>query len=337
MKRFTALMDALYIGMAAFADVIVMKSGARFTGTVKHIEGGTIDFASEDVGDIKIKQANVVSMTTDAAKPVEFTDKRIETGVIARGEGGFTLDGKPLDMGSVKSVAPKAETWHGSVNVSATAARGNSVSESVSALATVSRRWEKDRFGGSLSYNFAQSGDSREDKQKTANRFELQAQEDHFWSSMLYGYVSGNYEYDSIMNLDYRYRLGAGLGVQWLDGRVFDNLGKWSFSQEVGLTWVNERFESSLDDSYAAFSYAHHLIWDPSWIDGFNFTHNLVYLPELSEWQDNYLIDSDVGFTYAFRANWQLYGRIEWDYKSKVGAGTKHSDLRYSLGVGYKW
>ena len=337
MKHFTALMGALCIGMAAFADVIVMKSGARFTGTVKHIEGGTIDFASEDVGDIKIKQANVVSMTTDAAKPVEFTDKRIETGVIACGEGGFTLDGKPLDMGSVKSVVPKAETWHGSVNVSATAARGNSVSESVSALATVSRRWEKDRFGGSLSYNFAQSGDSREDKQKTANRFELQAQEDHFWSSMLYGYVSGNYEYDSIMNLDYRYRLGAGLGVQWLDGRVFDNLGKWSFSQEVGLTWVNERFESSLDDSYAAFSYAHHLIWDPSWIDGFNFTHNLVYLPELSEWQDNYLIDSDVGFTYAFRANWQLYGRIEWDYKSKVGAGTKHSDLRYSLGVGYKW
>ena len=44
-----------------------------------------------------------------------------------------------------------------------------------------------------------------------------------------------------------------------------------------------------------------------------------------------------MGFTYAFRANWQLLGKIEWDYKSKVGAGTKHSDLRYMLGIGYKW
>ena len=50
-----------------------------------------------------------------------------------------------------------------------------------------------------------------------------------------------------------------------------------------------------------------------------------------------YLIDSDVGFTYAFMADWQLIGKIEWDYKSKVGAGAKHSDLRYLLGLGYKW
>ena len=36
-------------------------------------------------------------------------------------------------------------------------------------------------------------------------------------------------------------------------------------------------------------------------------------------------------------ADWQLLGKIEWDYKSKVGAGAKHSDLRYTLGVGYQW
>ena len=148
---------------------------------------------------------------------------------------------------------------------------------------------------------------------------------------------NGKYEYDRIMNLDYRYRVGAGLGIQWLEGRAFENLGKWSFSQEAGLTWVKERYASSLDDDYLAFRYAHHLAWDPNWITGFNFTHNFEYIPELSDWEENYIIDSDVGFTYAFRANWQLLGKIEWDYKSKVGAGTKHSDLRYMLGIGYKW
>ena len=337
MKRILVCVSALYVGLVASADVIVMKSGAQFIGTVKHIEGGTIDFASDDVGDIKIKQDNVVSMTTDKANPVEFNDKHVETGVVGRDEKGFTLDGDALDMGKVKSVNPTPETWHGSLNLSATAARGNTVSESVSLFADLARRWEKDRLTGSAAYNFAQSGDSKEDKQKTSNRFELQAQEDHFWTSMFYSYINGKYEYDRIMNLDYRYRIGLGLGVQWLEGRAFENFGKWSFNQEAGLTWVKERYASSLDDDYWAFRYAHHLAWDPNWIEGFNFTHNFEYLPELSDWEENYIIDSDVGFTYAFRANWQLLGKIEWDYKSKVGAGTKHSDLRYMLGVGYKW
>ena len=184
MKKILVCVSAFYVALAASADVIVMKSGAKFVGTVKHIEGGTIDFSSEDVGEIKIKQDNVVSMTTDKANPVEFNDKRIETGVVARGEGGFTLDGKPLDMGEVKAVVPTPETWHGSLNLSASAARGNTVSESVALFADIARRWEKDRITGSAAYNFAQSGDSKEDKQKTSNRFELQAQEDHFWTSM---------------------------------------------------------------------------------------------------------------------------------------------------------
>ena len=60
MKKILVCASAFYVALAASADVIVMKSGAKFVGTVKHIEGGTIDFASEDVGDIKIKQDNVV-------------------------------------------------------------------------------------------------------------------------------------------------------------------------------------------------------------------------------------------------------------------------------------
>ena len=337
MKRILICASALCMGLAASADVIVMKSGAKFVGTVKHIEGGTIDFASEDVGDLKIKQDNVVTMTTDKPNPVEFNDKRIETGVVGRDEKGFTLDGDALNMNEVKSVNPTPQTWHGSINLSATAARGNTVSEAVSVFGDIARRWESDRVTGSAAYNFAQSGDSKEDKQKTANRFEIQAQEDHFWTSMLYNYVNGKYEFDKIMHLDYRYRVGAGFGLQWLEGRAFEHLGKWSFSQEAGIAWVKERYESSLDDDYAAFRYAHHLSWDPNWVAGFNFTHNFEYLPELGDWADNYLIDSDVGFTYAFMADWQLIGKIEWDYKSKVGAGAKHSDLRYLLGVGYKW
>ena len=146
MKKILVGISAFYVAFAAFADVIVMKSGAKFIGTVKHISGGTIEFSSEDVGDIKIKQDNVVSMTTDAAKPVEYVDESEASGVVACSNGVYSLDGKDLDMKQVKAVVPKKESWHGSVNLSASAARGNTVSETVTLMADAARRWENDRF-----------------------------------------------------------------------------------------------------------------------------------------------------------------------------------------------
>ena len=53
MKKILVCLSAFYVALAASADVIVMKSGAKFIGTVKHISGGTIQFSSADVGDIK--------------------------------------------------------------------------------------------------------------------------------------------------------------------------------------------------------------------------------------------------------------------------------------------
>ena len=337
MKKTLVCATAFCIALVASADVIVMKSGAKLIGTVKHISGGTIEFASDDVGTVKIKQDNVVSMTTDEAKPVEYVDEREESGVVSCSNGVYSIDGRTVDMKEVKAVVPVKETWHGSVNLSASAARGNTVSETVTLMADAARRWENDRFTAAAAYYFAQSGDSKESKQKTDDRFEIHAQEDHFWTKMFYSYINGKYEYDRIMELDYRLRLGAGIGLQWLEGRAFDGFGAWSFNQELGASWVKERYESDFTDDYAAFRYAHHLTWDPGWLDGFLFTHNFEYLPDTADWAENYIIDSDFGFTYAFKANWQLLGRVEWDYKSVVGEGTKHSDLRYTLGLGYKW
>ena len=116
---------------------------------------------------------------------------------------------------------------------------------------------------------------------------------------MFYSYINGKYEYDRIMELDYRLRLGAGIGLQWLEGRSFDGLGTWSFNQELGASWVKERYESAFTDDYAAFRYAHHLTWDPGWLDGFLFTHNFEYLPDTADWAENYIVDSDFGFTYG--------------------------------------
>ena len=319
------------------ADVIVFKSGSKLTGKVVRIEGGNIMFDSDDVGSVKIAQDKVASMTTEKENTIQYNDRTTEDAVVNMKDGVYTASGKKLDMGNVKAVNPEVEKWHGSANLSATAARGNTISEKVTFLADVNRRWEKDRLTGNFGYYFAQSGTDHDNKTKNEDRIALELQEDHFWATKVYTYINGKFERDGINALQYRYRLGGGLGYQWLDGQVFESTGKWSFSQEVGLAYIKEKYEHLKDDDRATFRYGHHASWAPCWLDKLLFTHNFEYLPDLDDWAENYLINTDIGFTYELTGSWQLMGKWEWEYNSNPGGRTKSSDLRYTLGLGYKW
>lgn len=336
-KAVVAVACAAACAWGAWADAVVFKSGARLTGEVVRIAGDVITFKSDDVGEVKIAAGKVATLETARANTVQYVDKTTEEGVVALTNGVYTLTGRPLDMARVKAVNPEAEAWHGAVNFSGTAARGNTTSEKVALTANAARRWEKDRYTGSFGYYFAQSGTTRDNKEKTEDRIELDSQLDHFWANKVYTYVNGKYERDGINDLQYRYRLGAGLGYQWLDGAQHDLTGKWSFNQEAGLTYIKEKYERKSDDDRCTVRYAHHLSWTPRWTRDLAFTHNLEYLPDVSDWADSYLIDADVGFTYALSAAWQFMGKIDWDYNSNPGPRTKSSDFRYMLGLGYKW
>ena len=337
MKKVAGAVLAASCVWAVTADTIVFKSGSRLEGSIVRIVGGEILFKSDDVGEIKVAADKVASLTTTQNSTVQYNDKTTEDGVVNMKDGAYTVSGKKLDMGNVKAVNPEKEAWHGSVNFSGTVSRGNTVSESATVLADVNRRWEKDRFKANFGYYYQQTGTDKETKEKTEDRILLEAQEDHFWATKVYSYVNGRYERDGINNLQYRYRLGAGLGYQWLDNTAFESTGKWSFDQEVGMTYVKEKYEHEKDDDYPAFRYAHHFKWAPRWVENFELFHNFEYLPDTSDWADQYLIATDIGFTTQLIKSWQLLGKIEWDYNSNPPPSTKNSDIRYILGLGYKW
>ena len=336
-KSTAAFLLAASCAWAVSADTLVLQSGSRLEGDVVRIQGGSVIFKSDELGELTIKDEKIVSIETKKSATVKYNDERTAEGVVAKNGDGYTLEGKELDMKTVKAVNPEVEKWHGSLNFSGAVARGNTRGEKVAVAADAARRWEKDRFTSNFGYFFEQNGTDRYNKKKTEDRIELAAQYDHFWVTKVYSYVNGKYERDGINDLQYRYRLGTGLGYQWLEGYEHDLTGKWSFNQEAGLTYIKEKYEHLKDDDRLAFRYAHHLNWVPRWIDGLAFTHNLEYLPDTDNWADIYLIDADAGFTYDLSKAWQLMGKIEWDYNSNPGPHTKSSDFRYMLGLGYKW
>jgi putative salt-induced outer membrane protein YdiY len=339
MKKTLAFVAIMAAG-TVFADKVMLKSGSYLTGTAGQVQNGELAFKSDDLGDIKIKVANIVSLDVAKENVVQYQDNTTETKKLTVKDGSIIDEkGAALDMGKVKALNPIPEKWHGSVNVAFQSSRGNTYENSGTVLANVNRRWEKDRMNANFGYYYSETGTSKYSKEKSTDRWEIEGQHDHFWGSKFYMYENARYEEDDIAGLDYRLRLGVGGGYQWLDGFESETTGKWSFNQEVGAAWIKNSYadqDPDADDSYATVRYAHHLKYFPKWRDGVEVFHNLEYLPQVNDF-DNYLIKADVGFSTKIVLDFDLLCKIEWDYNSMPSVGRKSSDFRYIVGLGYKW
>lgn len=338
MKKILIAAVALVAG-AAMADKVTLKSGSVLTGQAGDIRGDVLKFVSDDVGEVEVKVANIVALESARTHIVRYEDgQRVEKAVtIANGE--LREGSAKLDMTGVKEIDPVVETWHGSVNVSLQADRGNTHGNSASVLANLNRRWEDDRVNFDFGYYYSKTGVSKSDWTKSKDKIELEGQYDHFWSTRVYNYLNARYDRDVIAGLDRRVKLGIGFGFQWLENRVFEATGKWNFNQEVGVAWVNDKYkviDPNRNTNYATLRYAHHLTWEPKWTKGLSFFHNFEYLPEVDDWSIC-LFKADFGFTTMLFWNIDLLGKVEWDYNSKPSGDRHESDLRYLLGLGYKW
>ena len=340
MNRLVVAAVAALVASASLADKVTLKSGSFLTGTVTGASGDEITFKSDDIGEVKIKVANIVSLVDAGEHVVRYSDNTRETKRLAVENGAYVSDSKPLDMSGVKDIDPVEETWHGSFHAAYNATRGNTHDDTATVLFNVNRRWEKDRFSGDLGYYYARSGTASEDPKRTKDRWEAELKHDHFWSAKVYNYENLKWERDAIQELNGRYRLGAGLGYQWLDNSLFESTGTWNFNQELGANWIKEEYKTPTDDDkndgFCALRYGHHLDWSPIWAKGVSVFHNAEILPDVDDWE-KYLAKCDLGVTTKIIYDFDLLAKIEWEYNSRPAGDRKYEDVRYILGLGYKW
>ena len=316
---------AMAAALSAFADKVTLKSGTVLTGTAGEIRDGILMFTSDDFGAMALNVENITNLESEAK--------------FAEGEVPFETTTPAPEVPEVEPEEEEDHAWHGSFNATWMSSRGNTYNNTASVLFNINRRWEEDRVKGDLGYYYTKNGTSKADRETSSNRFEAEGQHDHFWAEKVYTYENARYDRDTIAGLDYRVRLGAGIGYQWLDGYESDLTGKWSFSQELGLAWVRTGYvlrDPDAETSYCSVRYAHHLTYNPKWNDGVEGFHNLEYMPDIADWEV-YLIKADVGFTTKIIMDFDLLCKIEWDYNSTPSTGRKSSDTRYIVGLGYKW
>jgi len=345
MNKYATFLAALACAGAANADTLVLKDGDRLTGTLKTVAtDGTVTFASKYAGEVKVKQADIVKLTTDADVEVQYKDdsRENEKGRLTVSKPGEYLfapnaaKARKFNLEEVHAVNPEQSAWHGALNVALSATRGNTYGSAAAVNGNVTRRFKYDRVSADAAYDTSRSGSRKENCSKTSDRIVANAQHDHFWLSKLYTYENGKYEHDRMQNLEWRFRVGLGLGYQWLENRKFDSIGTVSFSQEAGMAFTKDRYRLTAhpENSYASVRYAHHFNWVPVWVEDLSFFHNMEYLVDTERFTE-YQINLDVGAKYALTKAWQLTGKIEWLYNSEPADGLSKGDTRYFLGLGY--
>ena len=333
------MMALALVAAGAYADKVTLKSGSFLTGEAGLIQNGTLLFKSTDLGDLAIKLENIASLDKAGNHVVLYKDNTKADKILTIKDGVLFDGAGRLDMTGVKEIDPTVETWHGSVNVAYQAARGNTYQNSGAVIANVNRRWEKDRLNVDFGYYYDENGKIGEETRKTADRWEAEAKHDHFWWEKVYHYEDLRYDRDVIQDLNARYRVGLGAGYQWLENNPFESTGKWSFNQEFGVNYIKEEYDdndNAKDGGFCALRYAHHLNYIPKWYENVEFFHNFEILPEVDEWE-KFLAKGDVGLSTKIIMDFDLLAKIEWDYDSKPANGRKKDDLRYIVGLGYKW
>ena len=339
MKTTTLMIGSALLAGAAFADKVTLKSGSFLTGEAGLIQEGKLLFKSDDLGDLKIDVANIKSLDAAKSHVVQYTDNSTEDKILSIKDGALWSGSGKLDMAKVKATDPAIEKWHGNINVAFNAARGNTYQNSAAIKANVNRRWEKDRLNIDFGYYYSENSQVGADSQKTEDRWDVEGKHDHFWAAKIYHYENLKWERDMIQDLRARYRAGLGGGYQWLENTAFESTGKWNFNQELGVNYIKEEYDGESDakeNGFCALRYGHHFGYIPKWADNIELFHTAEILPEVDEWE-KFLARADVGFATKLIYDFDLIAKIEWEYNSKPAGDRKKDDIRYIVGLGYKW
>ena len=337
--KVTFMVGAAFLAGVAFADKVTLKSGSFLTGEAGLIQDGKLLFKSDDLGDLTIDLANIKSVDPAKSHIVLYKNETRESKILTIRDGELWNGAGKLDMANVKATDPAEEKWHGNVNIAFNAARGNTYENSAAVIANANRRWEHDRLNLDFGYYYGEDGKAGEETKKTTDRWEIEGKHDHFWLTKVYSFEDLKWERDMIQDLRARYRVGLGGGYQWLENSVFESTGKWNFNQEIGLNWIKEEYDNNDDVKeygFCALRYGHHFGYIPKWADNLELFHNLELLPEVDEWE-KFLAKADVGFSTKLIYDFDLLAKIEWEYNSKPANERKKDDVRYIVGLGYKW
>ncbi len=214
------------------------------------------------------------------------------------------------------------DQWTGNFTAGLTFTDGNTDRKTASATVDMVKDYSNnDRATVGLYWNYAEEGGIRTQRRTGARgQFDSAIDENTYW------YVNGGISADERAGLDLRYNAGVGLG------HIFRDDEEWRFSAEAGLSYVNEEFDTGVDNDYVAARLAYRANWHYS--ERLEIGQFTEIFPSLDE-------SDDISGTMDTRAIYQMTEDMiaqfqwVWDWDNTPAAGRDRSDNLFLVTVGW--
>lgn len=330
----------LLLALAAFTttgailpgDIVETKNGARLTGTVTRVDGGSITLVTDYAGTLTIKQSEVVKLETEQPLFIRLAGGTTMEGTVsATPDGNITINGKD---GTINTTVDKvASTW----------ASG----ETDPAVAQLMRKWKYEAsfditgktgnseelgYGGGAKATLSGPEDTlilygnfayqRTNGSKSSDRGALGVDFSSYLSERVTWYARDEGGYDNVKDIDFYNVAAAGLGYDFIK-----NLPKQKLTGRFGLSYRFEDYGNpALDDVRSAgldFGLSHAYRWDSATMN-----NNITYVPSFDDF-GNYRVLHDSNVEFPLSGQWKFRIGVNNDYTSQPSPGVDKLDTTY--------
>lgn len=226
---------------------------------------------------------------------------------------------------------PPKPKWETSAGLSATLTAGNSESLTFGANALMQYKAEKNeaRISAEAGYGEARpAGDPDADPERNTAYVKGAAHYNRLLNERLFYYAHADVLHDDISDVQYRLTLSPGIGY------YFIKEANLTLSGEVGPGYVFERVANDNND-YATLRVSERLEYKIS--ESARLWQMAEYLPEVTRWADNYIINFEVGVAAALTKKLELRVVAYDTYDPEPAAGRKENDFKLMAGINYKF
>lgn len=331
------------LGAVAFlarADVVETKNGARLVGKVVKIDGTTVTLGTDYAGEIKVKQGEVVNITTDAPLNVRLSSGTVLQGTVTgSGNGAIAIAGADGTLNT--TVAKVAATWAPNETDPQIAALTRTWTYEATADVT-GKTGNKEQLGTEFAVRAIlktpqdtlqfYSGYDRQvsDGAKSADQFKAGIDYQNNFSGKYSWYVRDEGGFDRIKDIELYDIAAAGFGYDFIKEV------KHVLTGRAGLSFRYEGYKNpaTQDVKDAGLDFGVNHRWE--------FTNSvlvnaLTFDPLFSNFSNFRIIHESYYEIPLTDPQWKLRVGVGNDYNSKPGAGVKKLDTTYFTRLVLNW
>ncbi len=314
-------------------DRVVLKNGSHVIGAVVDSRDGVLTVETDFAGTLSIEIDQVESI--DSAEPVvvlladesvhDESSLRIEDGELAMAKDGTSV---PLD--ELKIINPKpwelgqGYRWTGKAGMAFVRERGNTDTDELDISAESKWRSKRDRY--TLKWT---SEEDKADNEKTKDSWQAKAKYDYFLTGPNYAGLLALAESDKFQDLNLRYLVGPYYGRQFYDQPVF------SFSGELGVSYVNEDFDEAEDNDYPASN------WNLEASSNVLGGESSLYFNQFGVWNlddtSDVIVNSTFGLSFPLLWSLEAAAEVLLEYDSGAVENVDELDQTYKFRINYTW